>query len=269
MKINRFKYSLKDIKIFADYYKNNHTLLETAKYFNINYKTMINSFIRLGYYKPTRKQLNRKYTILHEDYFSKIDSHEKAYFLGLLMSDGYIATDTYSKIMGITLQLQDEYILEYLKQAINPNSKLHYYKNSVKFRINSTKIYNDLKTLNFSESKSNKEFHIPNINKEFYNSFIAGYFDGDGCITLKKSGYTVCSIISNSKLILEDIQKILTDNNILTTLRIDRPAKNNRQALYILAINRLKEQKKFGEFIYKNTPIYLIRKKEKFMQIPC
>lgn len=228
---------------------------------------MLNSMIRYGFYTPTRVQTKRKNACTNHDYFENIDSHEKAYYLGLLMSDGYILTTTYNKQMGIALQLKDEYILDRLRECLGKDLKLHRYKNSSKLVVNSDKIYSDLCKLNFLENKSHQDYNIPIISKEFYNSFICGYFDGDGCITIKATGYSVCSIVCNSKIFLEDIQKILLENNIQSTIRNDR--KKSETPLYILAINRLKEQKKFGEFIYKNAPIFLTRKHEKFMKIPC
>ena len=42
--------------------------------------------------------------------FSKIDSHDKAYFLGFLMADGYICTTPYNKQIGIGIQTKDKYI---------------------------------------------------------------------------------------------------------------------------------------------------------------
>ena len=163
--------------------------------------------------------------------------------------------------------MKDEYILERLRIAFGKDLKLHRYKNSSKLVVNSDKTYSDLIKLNFSENKSHQDYNVPIIPKEFYNSFICGYFDGDGCITIKATGYSVCSILCNSKIFLEDVQKILLENNIQSTIRNDR--KNSENPLYILIINRLKEQKKFGEFIYKDTPVFLTRKYEKFMKIPC
>lgn len=144
MQINKQKYTKEEIYEFYNFFSQNHTLSETAIHFNVKYKTMINSMIRFGLYVPKRICTKRKNNCTNHDYFEKIDSHEKAYYLGLLMSDGYILTTNYNKQMGIALQLQDEYVLEPLKNNLGKNLKLNRYKNSSKLVVNSEKIYSDL-----------------------------------------------------------------------------------------------------------------------------
>ena len=81
---------------------------------------MLNYFLRLGWYKPTRKKKKiTKQFCINPNYFQTIDSNKKAYFLGLLMSDGYICENVYSKEFGIALQSSDKYILEELQKEIN------------------------------------------------------------------------------------------------------------------------------------------------------
>ena len=109
MQINRWKYSLEEITNFWKYCQDGHSKIETANYFNISYKTMLNYFLKLGWYKPTRKKKKiTKQLCINPNYFQTIDSNKKAYFLGLLMSDGYICENVYSKEFGIALQSSDK-----------------------------------------------------------------------------------------------------------------------------------------------------------------
>lgn len=61
---------------------------------------------------------------LVEDYFQTIDSEEKAYFLGLIISDGnvFIGDDGRQASISITLDLNDEYILNAFKNAVKTNT---------------------------------------------------------------------------------------------------------------------------------------------------
>ena len=95
-------------------------------------------------------------------------------------------------------------------------------------------MYNRLVNLGIKENKSHLDYKIPNIDENFINSFILGYFDGDGCITIKSTGYSVVSICCNSRLFLEDVQKYLNKLNIATRpIAIEKRTHNNLFVLYL------------------------------------
>lgn len=63
------------------------------------------------------------------NYFEKIDSRDKAYYLGLIFADGNITKDKRinkgeSKVFQIALTKEDKYILEKLNDYASFNSKL-------------------------------------------------------------------------------------------------------------------------------------------------
>lgn len=145
-----------------------------------------------------------------------------------MFADGYISKTPYGVNIGIALQLQDKYILEYLKREINVSNKISNYKNSSKFSVTCQHMYNILKNLGIKEDKSHLNYKIPNIDEKFINSFILGYFDGDGCITIKSTGYSVVSICCNSRLFLEDVQKYLNKLSIAT-----RPITTEKECIII------------------------------------
>lgn len=57
----------------------------------------------------------------NEDYFKNIDNEEKAYFLGLICSDGSITynENKYRYQISIKLHNKDEYILDEFIKSIN------------------------------------------------------------------------------------------------------------------------------------------------------
>ena len=264
MKTNQMKYSLDEIANFGKFYKEGHSLKETANYFNVNYHTLKQILIRFGYRKPIKTLSNQRASKIK--YFDNIDTHEKAYYLGYWFADGYIASTPYGKNMGMGLQLQDKYILEKLKSLLQVSNKINVYKNSCKLQLTDLHMYLSLMNLGIIEDKSHTDFHVPNINPDLINSFILGYFDGDGCISIKSTGYSVVSICSNSKVFLEEIKEILENNNIICrNIVIEKRKYNN---LYVLYVSKIENQLKFKDFIYKNSSIFLKRKYNKFLQIP-
>jgi hypothetical protein len=116
------------------------------------------------------------------------------------------------------------------------------------------------------EDKSHNDYIIPNIDDEFINSFILGFFDGDGCITIKSTGYSVVSICCNSKKFLENLEQYLNEHNIST--RPISTEKREHNDLFVLYLSKRENQIKFKDFIYKNSKIFLQRKFKKFLQIP-
>ena len=152
---------------------------------------------------------------VNENYFSVIDSNEKAYWLGMMYSDGNIIKGN----KGIQLQLKDKAHLEKFKEALGAKNhkitesldnrwskKCYYYHFSVK----SKKLANDLNNLGCTPNKSLTLEKIPDIPEEFILDFVRGYFDGDGSIHQTTSGYRI-SFVGTQKF-LREIQNILQVN---------------------------------------------------------
>lgn len=270
MKIERQKYSMEEVYNWDNYIKQGHSVTESSKYFNVPYKSMLNLLNRHGLRIPTRHTPPHRKNPSMIKYFDQIDSHEKAYFLGLLYADGYICKSNYTYQMGIALQLQDKYIIEELYKELNLKTKLNIYKNSVKLVISDNYLCKSLNSLGIQEDKSHKEFGLPLIKKKFMRSFLLGYFDGDGWICISKM-YPEIGICCNSKQFLSEVQTYLNDCNIKTTLRSE-PKKNN--PLYILNVISSESKKRFAQLIYKKSPVCLLRKYNKFIEsnlikLPC
>lgn len=268
MQKHRLKISEQQTILFNDLYQNGHSFKEIAQKCNVNYRDVLHSLIRFGYYKPTRVNITNKSQNINEHYFDIIDNDKKAYFLGLLMSDGYICKNLYSYEVGIALKESDKYILEALRDELAPKKKLYKYKNSYKFVISSNYLVNVLQYYGICENKSLCELHFPKIPIDMRPAFIRGYFDGDGCITIKSTGFSVVSFCSNSKVFLEDLSAILFEYGIITR-PINVNCKNRIHAFYTLYLSKRENQLKFKNLIYNNASIYLTRKYNKFMVIPC
>ena len=270
MKIERQKYSMDEVYNWDNYIKQGHSTTETSTYFNVPYKSMLNLLNRHGLRIPTRHTPAHRINPDMIKYFDQINSHKKAYFLGLLYADGYICKSNYNYQMGIALQLQDKYIIEELHKELNLKTKLNIYKNSAKLVISDDYLCKSLNNLGIQEDKSHKEFGLPPIKKKFMRSFLLGYFDGDGCIT-NSTIYPKINICCNSKQFLSEVQEYLSDCAINSTIH-SYPRKNN--PIYILDINKLESKKRFAQLIYRKSPIYLFRKYDKFIKynlitLPC
>ena len=151
-------------------------------------ETLRNLVQEKGLVKKTNNRVNKR---LIEDYFEKIDSEEKAYFLGLLLTDGSV--DKRPGRQGrIRLQLQviDKDILIKFKNCLQIDSDLVIDPRgnqccSIEFTCE--KIYNDLSNYGIIPKKTYLTTNIPtNIPEEYLKDFLRGMLDGDGCITFDK-----------------------------------------------------------------------------------
>lgn len=128
------------------------------------------------------------YTCNH-DFFEKIDTEEKAYWLGFIAADGSIVQD--ESVITIGLAIRDYDHIHRFKMAIQANNPIREYKarlntldksyESCSISITSRKMADDLKDKNVLHHKSKNEIP-PNIPSHLYRHFIRGFFDGDGWI---------------------------------------------------------------------------------------
>ena len=183
------------------------------------------------------------------NFFSNIDTLKKAYFLGLMFADGWIAEDYRSGsvyyYMGLKFKSEDTLLLLHLCDAIglNPEKiKVHVEvdkksgNRSMTSRIvwGGQKMAEDLISLgmkyNYDPDKNQrrKDPTLPVLGtKSLMLAFLLGYFDGDGTIYFKRSSLTGVgypTIYSSCRSFLEQIKSyfnIKSDPNPTTTKNVD------------------------------------------------
>ena len=205
--------------ICSSYKEHKETGYSLAKLFNVN-RVCIYSVLKRNGILREDKLRNKKDK--NSCYFSKINSIDKAYWLGMLYADGNVQENH-----TIKLKLIDKEHIEKFCKAINLSETYIYtYKNTLKnrqtpyeIRFKDKQMYKDLCTLGCIPRKSLKIHRMPKIDSQFYSHFIRGYMDGDGtiCQTTHK-GYKDdwCLSIVGQYGLLEDFQKIFKKNNVIT-----------------------------------------------------
>ena len=196
----------------------------------------------------------KKYTF-NENFFENIDNEQKAYFLGLLFSDGNIYLKRYR--VQLTLANEDAYIIQEFAKAIEYNGNLYSDRNKyTKIILPSIKMCNDLITLGCIPNKSLSVKFPNNVNSQLIHHFIRGCFDGDGHVS--KRNNTFNTNFTSSKDFIEELLKILSSLNIQTSNFRKRYIDKEISAyqLYI----RANSAKLFFNYIYKDATIFLKRK---------
>ena len=180
--------SQNDIQNIKIKYLNGISLLALQRQYNISYeriKNIVKDCEEISYAK--RLNIN-----IQENYFHQINSNEKAYWLGWIISDGSITYQpSKSKYqLELTIKQEDEDILHLLEKDLCVENKVYTTQGKYKrFSLGSKQIVSDLINQNITQNKS-FTVQVPNFDKKYNAAFIRGLFDGDGGFTVytRKTG---------------------------------------------------------------------------------
>jgi predicted DNA-binding protein YlxM (UPF0122 family) len=256
----------KDIEkcIIEDYKNNILSNKEIATKYKIHYTSIYRVINRNNISKF--KNSNGKGRLYNRDdnYFKIIDTYDKAYFLGLMFSDGCVYPEQNQII--INLKENDKDILLKFKEYIKYTGNLFYIKSQKQYRlqIRSFDMCNDLIDKGCVKRKSlilKPPNHIPNT---LIRHFIRGYLDGDGSIGLYKRP-------NNQKLfsvVLLGTQYIcdFIANEIKINLNINTNI-NKIKSIYRVAIYKKRDVIQFLNWIYFDTDLYLKRKYNIYLEM--
>lgn len=207
-----------------------------------------------------------------EFFFDKIDTEEKAYWLGFIYADGYLTMKT--NAIGIELKETDKSHLEKFREALHSEQEVKiYHKNSTYGpQVNCRFVFSSkhMKEILLSYYKSvNKTFNgeFPKIQREdLIPHLIRGFFDGDGCLTWsnKEEGHIITPLIGfiGTKETLQYIEKI---SNIewRWSQQVADKTKNN----YQIQCGKVNDSLSFLDYMYKDATVYLDRKYEKYQTL--
>jgi len=143
---------------------------------------------------------------LRIDYFEKINTKEKAYWLGFLYADGYLVEYPNRAEIRLKLKIRDEGTIDKFCDALQLNKSKKEYPTDeaghrqTMIRFTCMKVSNDLirHGLKFRKSKTIEYPKLPRTSLEL--AFLLGYFDGDGRRNTTK-------ISSGSERFLKQVKK--------------------------------------------------------------
>jgi hypothetical protein len=255
-------------------YNSGCTMITIAKYFGFKSYGPIQKVLKKeGIDLKLRIGSNSRSKSLNEGYFDNINTPNKAYILGWIMSDGYVSK--YKLKFG----LKDLEILEFIKSQLESDHKISeifvYDKRTNKIyqqytlQICSKKISESLNNLGIYQSKS-FTVDLPKIDESLYPHLIRGIFDGDGYIGEGKNDagnlYPRFSLILSEKL-YKSLKPIFNDLNI-ELKKPDIVAEKNSDLILKLRVYRKKELRYFFNYIYGDENVTkLNRKYDKFKKL--
>ena len=231
-----------------------------------------------------------KYYKANFNYFDVIDTPNKAYWLGFLFADGYIAkrirkTNAGSERIEYNLKFSvkdsDDEILIKLAKDLESNYPIHYYdvKSSLgdlrearlfitnKYMVE--KLYNEYGIVPNRTSIQKIVEHLP---ENLYRYFILGLFDGDGSFSfylIHETRRKMSLQFGGSEEVLRFIESILIKEQLVAPMQrqIARRHKDGDGTWRCLTFTGINNCTKILNWLYQDSPIYLERKYQKYLNI--
>lgn len=259
-------------KIIEDYIHGDSVLSLSKKYGYKYDKTY--SIIKENNLEIRGNDFNSKKYYNDSYIFDKIDTEEKAYWLGFLYADGCIMKNKNNLKLSLALSVEDMGHLNLFKSFLNTNAPIYVYDGNHNNKYCRLQIFDN----HMCEQLINKGVYIKKteiitfpqfLDESLIRHFIRGYVDGDGCITYYKHNknqnhLTFALKICSTREMLESIHKFLPTNKSSEYPTLEKRRKNevnNYSVSYggnIQTLNIL-------NYLYDNTNIYLQRKYERYL----
>lgn len=207
----------------------------------------------------------------NENFFSNINTEEKAYVIGFFLADGsYI-------VNGIKFDqaISNKNILEYIKKVMNAEQEIKIYKGRLvndpycegrtyisqpmcRLSLNRSKLKEDLIKIGIQENKT-YNFDTLNIPEEYWNDFMRGYLDGDGSISQSTGSFYISYTIKNIDLVNFIKQKSSSYYNF--NVKHDK-----RSDSYTIYISNYENAKKFYDNVYHKNYCYCLEYKHDMLK---
>lgn len=197
----------------------------------------------------------------NEKIFDKIDTEEKAYWLGFIFADGYISST--GKNFEMTLQARDVGHLHKFNRFMQCNdNNVHYHPKNTpekiydlyRWAITNEHLWESLNSLGCVPRKSLiLKFPDKRIfsDETLIKHFIRGYFDGDGCVCFTYK--SKCISLQGTKEFLEEVSRYIPGNLKVNIYRNQtyQLGTTTHKAVDVL------------HYLYDDSTIYLTRKYDK------
>lgn len=186
-------------KILDLYYNEKKSISKIKEELKIGRSTIGSILKKKALGGRTPREAKKKEYNCKEDFFEKIDCHEKAYWYGFICADGNISNNK----LQIGLAEKDRQHIDKFKKRIAYDGKTHNDKGNPKLIIARVKLVEDLKKLGLTENKTEfiDESCFDRIPQEFLRSAVLGYFDGDGSFGYGQDKGLTMNLVGNQKFL--------------------------------------------------------------------
>lgn len=247
-------YPLNEQEILTKY-KSGISASELATEYSVSWSTIINILKKYG-----QDRNNRYHNLsLNTNYFNKIDTIDKAYFLGFLLTDGNVGKK--NNAISLSLKEEDREILETFSKYTGNSNKIHERKSKpeVTWTVKNFEMKRDLAQYGVVPQKTDKTF-LPILPEELMPHLIRGMIDGDGSISFRSHYIYFCG----NYTCVEQLRDYLVNKLGVFSPKIIHPEPN----LWSCQWSSQKDIMTIGNYIYKDKKdCFLKRKYNNFLII--
>lgn len=265
----------KYLKTCIKFYKNGWSINKIADKYNVSQWVVRGLFERNNF--PLRKPGDTLKLPIDDYFFDDINTENKAYWLGFLMTDGNVC----GTMIGMSLCLKDLTHIQKYKKVLRSKHKIYcehafdrrtgstHHKCSLKFR--SPHMVTSLQKWGVIPRKTSFET-LPILSHDLIRHFIRGAIDGDGCISshLPKSGKTPLYQIYLCSSSQRFIQQVSTYINWIfgkVLGRISTVKSTGHKTMYYLHYGGNQQAYKISHWLYSDCKTKLTRKYKRYLKL--
>lgn len=201
---------------------------------------------------------NRREYVLDEDFFNKIDTEEKAYWLGFITADGSV---TKGRLTICLASIDKNHIKKFIKDIKSESfvvDRVDFIKDRKRSTctssIHSIKIVNSLNNLGITPNKTFTVKPCLDVPSDLIRHYWRGVIDGDGCIGNYQNKWRI-ELVGNQYMVKGFSNWV---ESLVSTKAKPRQVKNSWNVQY----SGNKIAIKLANILYYNCSVFLDRKKE-------
>lgn len=271
--------SEKDFNKWVEMYNEGISSTKIGEQYGLTTSTVIYWLKKYGVTIRSNKQNSIKYRIEHANYFENIDTEAKAYFLGFIYADGYVAKRRDdSGAMGISIGVKDRGLLEALRKQIGCEHPINEYEVKSGYNVGgkycrlfiiSGKLYGDLINQGVVHNKTDILRPPENVPQNLLRHFIRGYMDGDGSIKITDTENTAKTFEVNfcgTDAMLDFISEYLFSNGLINKILPKRKRAKGQIVSNINYGGNFQSQRVL-DHLYNDSHYFLPRKFKRYLDL--
>lgn len=249
----------------ASLYLKGYSIREVASRFNYS-PTVCRTALRKFKIPGRTKQITSRRYALNESFFSKIDSEEKAYWLGFISADGCI-TGEYLGVpsrLVIGLAIKDIQHLQKFKVALHSEFPIREVKKGkgCVIEINSKALVADLVKHGVVPRKSLILKPVQTIPLHLERHYWRGFVDGDGGLSFNSNGWRLYLV--GTEAVVKGFQNFCLRNGIQDTVK---PTLKTKSRVWHFTLNRKDFVLRIAKLLWGNSSIFLDRKFSLYLKV--
>lgn len=262
-------------------YLNGSTLKKLAKKYKAS-RGAIKKYLVIWGVKIRSFSESKSHYSFDKNFFSKINSEEKAYWLGFIYADGNIYRNNQNSksVFQIALARIDITHLRKLRKSLKSNYPIYSEgKRAVRLMINNKELINQFEILGLGPRKSLtlKFPTLEQVPESLLRHFVRGYFDGDGSISYNKKKNRWWMTIIGTHDFISKLKNIFISLGCTDTkIRLEKRSGNSSLFYLSYVGSAIKKRHTWNsnnnffiiyKYLYEGYPIVLNRKFKTFNKI--